>query len=108
MEQRCSYSSKKAPFISQIGGQKGPSAMTLIASLLFAIALAASISTIVLTMGHSMPRILEVVEMEFAPAMQRERRIIFGEVKGRKALPAAQVIAFPRKAVAEAEYRLAA
>lgn len=82
--------------------------MTLIASLLFAIALAASIGVIVLTLSNSMPRILEVVEMEFAPAMQRERRIIFGEIKGRKTAAPAQIIAFPRKATAEADYRLAA
>lgn len=81
--------------------------MTLIASLLFAIALAASIGVIVLTIGNAMPRISEVVEMEFAPAMQSERRIIFGEVKGRKPV-AAQVIAFPRTAPVQSEYRLAA
>lgn len=82
--------------------------MTLFASLLFAIALAASIGVIVLTIGNAMPRIRQVVEMEFAPAIYTERRIIFGEVKGRKTAAPAQIIAFPRKATAEADYRLAA
>lgn len=81
--------------------------MTLIASLLFAIALAGSIGVIVLTIVNAMPRITEVVEMEFAPAVQSERRIIFGEVKGRKTV-AAEVIAFPRKVPVQSEYRLAA
>ena len=81
--------------------------MTLIASLLFAIALAASIGVIVLTIGNAMTRITKVIEMEFAPAMQIERRIIFGEVKGRKQVEA-QVIAFPRRAAAQTEYRIAA
>jgi hypothetical protein len=82
--------------------------MTLIASLLFAIALAASVAVIVLTIGNAMPRITEVIEMEFGPAMQTERRIIFGEVKGRKLAPAAQVIAFRRKLVVAEDYRIAA
>ena len=82
--------------------------MTLIASLLFAIALAASVAVIVLTLGNAMPRITEIVEMEFAPAMQTERKIFFGEVKGRRPVTAAQVIAFPRKAVVAGDYRLAA
>jgi hypothetical protein len=82
--------------------------MTLIASLLFAIALAASVAVIVLTLGNAMPRITEVIEMEFAPAMQTERRIIFGELKGRKPVQAAQVIPFPRKVVIAGDYRIAA
>lgn len=81
--------------------------MTLIASLLFAIALAASMGVIVLSLGNAMPRITEVIEMEFAPAVQSERRIIFGEVKGRKPA-AAQIIAFPRKTATQPEYRIAA
>jgi hypothetical protein len=82
--------------------------MTLIASLIFATALATSIGVIVHTVGNAMPRIMEVVEMEFAPAMHSERRIIFGEVKGSKPVVAAQVIAFPRKIADAAGYRLAA
>jgi hypothetical protein len=79
--------------------------MTLIASLLFAIALAASIGAIMLTIGNAMPRITEVVEMEFAPAVQTERRIFFGEVKGCRS---AQIIAFPRTGKGDEEFRLAA
>ena len=82
--------------------------MTLIASLLFATALAASIGAIVVTMSNAMPRITEVIEMEFAPAMQTERQIFFGEVKGAKPKLAAQVITFPRKVTDHADYRLAA
>ncbi len=82
--------------------------MTLIASLLFAIALAASVAVIVLTVGNAMPRITEVIEMQFAPALQTERRIFFGEMKGRKPMPVAQVIAFPCKLAPQADYRLAA
>lgn len=82
--------------------------MTLVASLLFAIALAASIGVIVLTVGNAMPRIMEVVEMEFAPAVQSERRIIFGELKMTRRVAEAEVILFPRKSVAALDYRLAA
>jgi hypothetical protein len=82
--------------------------VTLIASLLFAIALAASIGVIAITISNSMPRIAQVIEMEFAPAVQTERRIVFGEVRGLKLKPVAQVIAFPRKALADTDYRLAA
>lgn len=79
--------------------------MTLIASLLFAIALATSIGVIVLTIGNAMARITEVIEMEFAPAVQSERRISFGEVKGRRS---AEVIAFRRAIKGGEEFRLAA
>jgi hypothetical protein len=82
--------------------------MTLIASLLFAIALVASVAVIVLTITNAMPRIIEVIEMEFAPAAPTERRITFGEIKGLKPLTASQVIAFPRRLVADPDYRLAA
>lgn len=79
--------------------------MTLIASLLFVTAFAASIGVIVLTIGKSIPRINEIIDAEFAPAMQMERRIFFGEVKGRRS---AQVIAFPRMVKGGQEFRIAA
>jgi hypothetical protein len=82
--------------------------MTLIASLLFAIALAASVSVIALTISNAMPRINQVIDMEFAPAVQSERRIFFGEIKGRKPATAAQVIFFPRKVAVQTDYLLAA
>ena len=82
--------------------------MTFIASLLFATALAASIGVIMLTVGNAMPRIMEVVEMEFAPAVQSERRIVFGELKTTRRIAQAEVILFPRKSVASLDYRLAA
>lgn len=82
--------------------------MTLIASLLFASALAASIVTIMLTVGNAMTRIMEVVEMEFAPAVQSERRIVFGELKMTRRIAEAEVILFPRRSVASLGYRLAA
>ncbi|MBA4308204.1 MAG: hypothetical protein C0429_15850 [Sphingopyxis sp.] len=82
--------------------------MTLIASLLFAIALMASAAVIALTFSNAMPRIIEVIDMEFSPAIAVERRITFGEVKGRKVQPIAEVIAFPRKAGLPADFLLAA
>lgn len=82
--------------------------MTLIASLLFAIALFASVGVMFLTISNAMPRIAQVIEMEFAPAVQIERRIILGEIKCAKPVRAAQVIAFPLKADCEVGYRLAA
>ncbi|MBL0924325.1 MAG: hypothetical protein IBJ12_07645 [Sphingomonadaceae bacterium] len=82
--------------------------MTLIASLLFAIALVASIGVIVLTIGNAMPRIREAVDMEFAPVVQSERQIIFGELKMTKPVARAEVITFPRKIVAALDHRLAA
>lgn len=82
--------------------------MTLIASLLFAIALFASVGIIMLTVANAMPRINQIIEMEFAPVVQSERRIFFGEVKGLKPAHAAQVVAFPRKVASNEDYRLAA
>jgi hypothetical protein len=82
--------------------------MTLVASLLFIAALAMSVGVITLTMKHSMVRIKEVIEMEFAPAVKTERRIIFGEVRGRKVPASGHVIAFPRKIVGDIDYRIAA
>ena len=82
--------------------------MTLIASLLFATALVASVGVIVLTVGNAMPRIMEVVEMEFEPALQSERRIFFGELKTTKRSSQAEIIAFPRSSVTPVDFRLAA
>jgi CDP-diglyceride synthetase len=48
--------------------------MTLIASLLFAIALIASVAVIVLTFSKAMPRIIEVIDMEFAPSVAIPRK----------------------------------
>ena len=82
--------------------------MILVASLLFATALATSIGVIALTLRNAMPRIVEVIETEFAPAMQVERKIVFGEVK-RRNLMAAKVVVFPARAlVIPTEYKLAA
>ena len=66
--------------------------MTIIASLLFLTALGASIGVITLSIRNAMPRIREVIDMEFAPAMQRERRIILGDMRR---LAPATIIAFP-------------
>ena len=82
--------------------------MTLIASLLFAIARIVSVAVIALTFSNAMPRIIEVIDMEFAPSVAIERRITFGEIRGRKPQPAAEVIAFPRKATMPADILLAA
>jgi hypothetical protein len=82
--------------------------VTLIASLLFAIALIASVAVIALTFSNAMPRIIEVIDMEFSPQVAVERRITFGEIKGRKPPPVAAVIAFPRKATVTEDFLLAA
>lgn len=79
--------------------------MTIIASFLFAVALSASVIVIVLTIRNAMPRIQEVIDMEFAPSMQRERRIILGEM--RRLAPAA-IIPFPTASRQQREPRLAA
>lgn len=79
--------------------------MTIIASLLFLTALFASIGVIILSIRNAMPRIQEVIDMEFAPAMQRERRIILGDM--RRLAPAA-IIAFPSTPRAHNADRLAA
>jgi hypothetical protein len=52
--------------------------MTFIASILFLTALTASVLAIAATMTDAMPRIVDVIEAEFAPAIQTERRITFG------------------------------
>lgn len=79
--------------------------MTLIASLLFVTAFAAAASAIVLTLRGAMPRITEVIEMEFAPVMHNERRLSFGAVKGRRV---AEIIPFPMPVAQTGDLRLAA
>jgi hypothetical protein len=79
--------------------------MTIVASLLFVIALAMSAGTIVLTVRNAMPRIREIVEMEFAGEVARERRITCGEMRRRTP---ATIIAFPVAGRAIGEIRLAA
>lgn len=79
--------------------------MTIIASLLFLTALVASIGVIILSIRSAMPRIQEVIDMEFAPAMQRERRIILGDMRR---LAPATIIAFPNAPRAHNADRLAA
>jgi hypothetical protein len=82
--------------------------MTLIASILFISALAASVLTIASTVGDAMPRIIDMFDAEFAPVMQTERRITFGPVKQRQVVRSAKVVAFPLRLRGEPEYKLAA
>ncbi len=82
--------------------------MTLIASILFLSALAASVLAITVTIGDAMPRIVDIIEAEFAPALQTERRINFGAVKQRQVARTAEVVAFPTRVRSEPEYKLAA
>jgi hypothetical protein len=82
--------------------------MTLIASILFLSALAASVFAIAVTVGDAMPGIADVIEAEFGPTMQTERRINFGPVKQRQVMRSAEVLAFPAKLHGEREYKLAA
>ncbi len=79
--------------------------MTIIASLLFLTALGASIGVITVSIHNAMPRIQEVIDMEFAPAMQRERRIILGDMRR---LTPATIIPFPSTARMQNRERLAA
>jgi hypothetical protein len=79
--------------------------MTIIASLLLAIALSASLGVIMLSIRNAMPRIHEVIDMEFAPSVQRERRIILGEMRR---LAPATIIAFPNAPRIQNTGRLAA
>lgn len=81
--------------------------MTLVASLFFAVSLAASIGAIMLTMRSAMPRISEIIELRFAPPIQAERKIVFGEIKGCSRV-AAEVITFPARTVFDPGYKLAA
>lgn len=82
--------------------------MTLIASILFFTALAASVFVIASTLSDAMPRITQVVEAEFGPAVHSERRINFGAVKQRQIARSAEVIAFPAMARGVSEFKLAA
>lgn len=79
--------------------------MTIVASLLFVTALGLSAGTIFLTVRNAMPRIREVVAMEFAGEVARERRIICGDMRRRTP---ATIIAFPIAGRAIGEMRLAA
>ncbi len=79
--------------------------MTIIASLLFLTALGASIGVITLSIRNAMPRIQEVIDMEFAPATQRGRRIILGDMRR---LAPATIIAFPSTTRVQNGSRLAA
>ena len=79
--------------------------MTIIATLLFVIALSASVGVILLSIRNAMPRIREVIDMEFAPSPQRERRIILDEMRR---LAPAEIIPFPAMSRAHNTPRLAA
>ena len=79
--------------------------MTIIASLLFVIALSASMGVIIMTIRNAMPRIHEVIDMEFAPSLQRDRRIICGEMRR---LAPAEIIPFPTMSRVQSTPRLAA
>ncbi|MFN3452243.1 MAG: hypothetical protein ACK4ZE_08800 [Sphingorhabdus sp.] len=79
--------------------------MTLVASLLFVIALGMSASVIVLTLRSAMSRIREVVEMEFAGDVMPERRITCGDMRRRNP---ATILAFPVAGRAIGEVRIAA
>ncbi|MFN3620087.1 hypothetical protein [Sphingorhabdus sp.] len=79
--------------------------MTIIASILFIVALSASVGVIVLTIRNALPQIRQVIDLEFAPSHQRSRRIILGEMRR---LAPAEVIPFPSTARAPCEPRLAA
>ena len=82
--------------------------MTLIASLLFLTALAASVLTFAFTVRDSLPRISEVIEGEFMQAKPIDRRIYYGAVKRLRALGSAEIAVFPVTIRAKTEFKLAA
>lgn len=82
--------------------------MTVVVGLLFATAFLVSVCVIAFTIGNAWPRIQQAATHEFGPSASLERRITFGEVKGRRSLPMAEVIPFPRKAALKGTYLLAA
>lgn len=81
--------------------------MTLIASVLFLSALAVSILAIARTIGHAMPRILEIIEGEFQPVLATQRKVIYGTIRVQQK-QSAQVVAFRHPACVEREFQLAA
>jgi hypothetical protein len=98
------FSRIKLPHRFKVGTQR-TSAMTIIATLLFVIALSASLGVILLSIRNAMPRIREVIDMEFALSPQRDRRIILGEMRR---LAPAEIIPFPAMSRAHNAPRLAA
>jgi hypothetical protein len=82
--------------------------MTIVASVLFLSALAASVFAIASTIRNAMPRIREVIGAEFGPQITIERRISFGPVRYLQAVRPANVVAFPLVVRADQEFKLAA
>jgi hypothetical protein len=82
--------------------------MTLVASILFLSALAASAFAIAVTIGNALPRIRDVIEAEFGPTVTIERRVNFGPVRHLGAALKANVVPFPMAARVEQEFKLAA
>ena len=81
--------------------------MTLIASILFIAALAASVFAIWATVSLAMPRISAVIAEEFMPLVKTERRITFGVVRHTSRSRSAEVI-FLRPVTLSEEFKLAA
>ena len=81
--------------------------MTLVASVLFIAALAASVFAIWATVSLAVPRINAVIAEEFMPSVKTERRIIFGAVKHISRSRSAEVI-FLRPVTLTEEFKLAA
>jgi hypothetical protein len=82
--------------------------MTFLTILIFTTAMAASIGVILFNINAALPRIAEIIEAEFAPAVHRQRQINFGAVKQHQVLRTAEVVAFPVTALVEQEFKLAA
>ena len=81
--------------------------MTLVASVLFIAALAASVFAIWATVSLAVPRINAVIAGEFMPLVKTERRITFGAVKHISHSRSAEVI-FLRPVTLTEEFKLAA
>ncbi len=81
--------------------------MTLVASLLFLSALAASSLTIARTIRRAMPRIVEIIEAEFEPVVLTQRKVTFGVVRVQQRR-SAEILALRQSIRVEREYQLAA
>ena len=81
--------------------------MTLVASFIFLSALAVSVLAIARTIGHAMPRIIEIIEAELEPVVLKQRRVTFGVIRVQEKR-SAEVIGLPRSIRVEREFQLAA
>lgn len=81
--------------------------MTLVASFIFLSALAVSALAIARTIGHAMPRIIEIIEAEFEQVVLKKRRVTLGAIRVQESR-SGEVIVLQRSMRVEREFQLAA